>query len=156
MESELQLPAYTTVKATGDPSCVCDLLCSLQQHQTLNPRSEAGGRTRIVADTKRLSHNQNSEFPFLIKFQMLLMLLVPGPHVERVLLSLGLCEREQETDHGHTGSRNPRSSFQTPGSGHYSGTGGACRRLPSSGHGRSRVRSISLRGQGGGVSRAGL
>ena len=25
VESELQLPAYTTVTATQDPSCVCDL-----------------------------------------------------------------------------------------------------------------------------------
>ena len=39
-ELELQ-PAYTTVMAMWDPSCICDLHCSLQhglqQHQILKP-----------------------------------------------------------------------------------------------------------------------
>ena len=42
---ELQLPAYTTARATVDPSHVCDLHHSLQQRQVLNPLSEARDRT---------------------------------------------------------------------------------------------------------------
>ena len=41
VESELQLPAYTTATATWDPSHVCDLHHSSLQHQILNPLSEA-------------------------------------------------------------------------------------------------------------------
>ena len=36
VESELQLPVYTTATAMWDPSCACDLHHSLQQHQILN------------------------------------------------------------------------------------------------------------------------
>ena len=38
---ELQLLAYTTATARQDPSHVCDLYYSLQQHQILNPLNEA-------------------------------------------------------------------------------------------------------------------
>ena len=38
---ELQLPAYTTVTATQDPSCICDLLHSSWQRRILNPLREA-------------------------------------------------------------------------------------------------------------------
>ena len=41
VESELQLPAYTTASAKQDPSRVCDLHHSSQQCQILNPPSEA-------------------------------------------------------------------------------------------------------------------
>ena len=37
---ELQVPAYTTVMATPDTNCICDLYRSLQQHQILNPLSK--------------------------------------------------------------------------------------------------------------------
>ena len=40
-ELKLQLLAYTTVMATWDPSCVCDLHHSLWQHRILNPLSKA-------------------------------------------------------------------------------------------------------------------
>ena len=42
---ELQLPAYTTVTATPDPSRICDLHHSSQQRQILYPLSEARDRT---------------------------------------------------------------------------------------------------------------
>ena len=45
VERELQLLAYTTATATQDPSHVYDLHHSSQQHQILNPPSEARGRT---------------------------------------------------------------------------------------------------------------
>ena len=41
IELELQLPACATAIATQDPSQVCDLYHSSQQHQILNPLSEA-------------------------------------------------------------------------------------------------------------------
>jgi len=47
---ELQLPAYTT--ATPDPSCICDLHRSSQQHLIPDPRTEARDRTRILMDTR--------------------------------------------------------------------------------------------------------
>ena len=46
VESELQLPAYTTVTAMSDLSHVCDLHYSSQQCQILNPLSKAWDRTR--------------------------------------------------------------------------------------------------------------
>ena len=39
MDSKLQLQAYTTVWATPDPSCICDLCRSLRQCQILNSLS---------------------------------------------------------------------------------------------------------------------
>lgn len=40
-ESEVQLQAYSTATVILDPSCLCDLHCSLQQCQILNLLSEA-------------------------------------------------------------------------------------------------------------------
>ena len=45
VELELQLPAYATATAIQDPSCICDLHCSLQQCRILNPLSEARDQT---------------------------------------------------------------------------------------------------------------
>ena len=42
VESELQLPAYTTATATLDPSLVCNLHHSSRQHQILNPLVRPG------------------------------------------------------------------------------------------------------------------
>ena len=42
VQSELHLPIYTTATAMPDPSHNCDLHCSLQQCQILNPLSKAG------------------------------------------------------------------------------------------------------------------
>ena len=41
VELELQLLAYTTVIAMQDPSLICNLHHSSQQHQILNPLSKA-------------------------------------------------------------------------------------------------------------------
>ena len=51
VESELQLPAYTTARATPDLSRICDPCRSLCQRQILNPPSEAGDQTGILTDT---------------------------------------------------------------------------------------------------------
>ena len=50
IESELQLPAYTTATAMQDPIPACDLHHSSQQHWTFNPLSEARDGTRILMD----------------------------------------------------------------------------------------------------------
>ena len=51
VELELQLPAYTTATATPNLSHICDLGCSLQQCQILNPLSKARDGTHILEDT---------------------------------------------------------------------------------------------------------
>ena len=51
VESELQLPAYSTATATQDPSCLCDLYHSWQRHWIPNPLSEARDWTCIFMDT---------------------------------------------------------------------------------------------------------
>ena len=65
VESELQLPVYTTAMAMLDLSGFCYLQCSLWQCQVLNPLSEARNRTHIPMDTSwdlnPLSHSGNSQ-----------------------------------------------------------------------------------------------
>ena len=54
VESELQLPAYTTATATQDPSHVCDLHHSSWQRRIPDPPTKARDRTRILMDTSRI------------------------------------------------------------------------------------------------------
>ena len=60
---ELQVPAYTTAKATQDLSSICDLHHSWWQCWTLNPLSETRDQTCILRDASwvhnPLSHNGN-------------------------------------------------------------------------------------------------
>ena len=51
VKSELQLLAYTTATAMQDLSHICDLHHSSQQHQILNPLSEARDQTHILMDS---------------------------------------------------------------------------------------------------------
>ena len=51
VESELQLPSYTTAAAMRDPSHVYNLHHSSQQCRILNPLSEARDQTHILTDT---------------------------------------------------------------------------------------------------------
>ena len=51
---ELQLPAYATAIATQDPSHVCDLHHNSQQHQSINPLSDARDGTHILMDASRV------------------------------------------------------------------------------------------------------
>ena len=64
LESEQQLPPYTTATAMPDPSHACDRRCSLQQCRILNPLSEARDRTIsswiLCWVPNPLSHNWNS------------------------------------------------------------------------------------------------
>ena len=71
VESELQLPAYTT--ATGDPSRVCDLHHSSRQPRILNPLSEARDGTSILMDTGQAHYHWATtgtpEILIIIKFK---------------------------------------------------------------------------------------
>ena len=64
VELELQLQVYTTAMAARDPSRICDLHHSSQQHRILNPLSEARDRTHVLMDASwvlnPVSHNGNS------------------------------------------------------------------------------------------------
>ena len=51
VETEVQLPAYTTATAAWGPSRICDLHHSLGQHRILNPLSKARDGTCILRDT---------------------------------------------------------------------------------------------------------
>ena len=61
---ELQSLAYTPATAKWDPSLICYLHHSSQQHQILYPLSEARDRTHSLMDPNRvrqpLSHKRNS------------------------------------------------------------------------------------------------
>jgi len=54
VESELQLPAYTTTTATRDQSRICDLPHSSLQRQIINPLSKARDRTHITEPQREL------------------------------------------------------------------------------------------------------
>ena len=58
VEPELPLPAnaYTTATATPDPSCVCNLHQSSQQHQILNLLREARDQTHTFMDTSQIRY----------------------------------------------------------------------------------------------------
>ena len=53
VESELQLPAYTTATATLDVSCICNLRCRLWQCQILNILGKA--RDHMLMDSRLAS-----------------------------------------------------------------------------------------------------
>ena len=57
VESELQLPAYTTATATQNPSHNCGLHHSPRQHRILNPLSEARDRTFILMVPSRVRYH---------------------------------------------------------------------------------------------------
>ena len=57
VELELQLPTYTTARATQDPSHVCDLHHSSQQRWILNPLSGARDQTPNLMDTSQVHYH---------------------------------------------------------------------------------------------------
>ena len=65
VESELQLPAYTTATATQDLSRVCDLHHSSGQRQILNPLNKARDGIHVLVDISQvlnlLSYKGNSQ-----------------------------------------------------------------------------------------------
>ena len=81
VESELQLPAYTTVTSTEDPSRICDLHHSSQLWQLgiLNPLSEARGQTCVLLNTSCVHATEPkrellSSFSFLNSLYILIIL----------------------------------------------------------------------------------
>ena len=65
IKSELQLLAYALASAMPELSHIHDLCHSLQEHQILNPLSNARDQTCILLDTSQilnlLSHNGSSK-----------------------------------------------------------------------------------------------
>ena len=65
VESELQLPAYTTATVAQNQSRICDLHHSSKQCWNLNALSKARDQTLILVDTSKvltsLSHNGNNK-----------------------------------------------------------------------------------------------
>ena len=76
IKSEMQLQAYTTARAAGDPSHSFNLSCSLQQRQILNPLRETRDRTHILMGSSQilnlLSHSGNHTY--ILKFIYVLRL----------------------------------------------------------------------------------
>ena len=66
IKSEVELPAYTTAKATQDLSCICDIRHSSQQCRILNPLSEARDRTYVLMDARQIHfHRATTGSPLL-------------------------------------------------------------------------------------------
>ena len=57
VQSELQLPAYTTATAKWDLSHICDLHYRSQPCQILNPLSRARDWTQVLLDTSRVCYH---------------------------------------------------------------------------------------------------
>ena len=57
IKSEPQLLAYATATATQDPSQVCNLHHSSQQHRILIPLSKDRDQTRILMDTSQVHYH---------------------------------------------------------------------------------------------------
>ena len=57
VESELQLPAYTTATAMPDPSRTCDLHHNSQQCRIPDPLSKARDWTRVLMDTSQVGYH---------------------------------------------------------------------------------------------------
>ena len=55
IESEPQVPAYTTATATLDLSCICSLHHSSRQCWILNPLSETRDQTCVLMDSSQIS-----------------------------------------------------------------------------------------------------
>ena len=86
VKSDLQLPAYATAKAMPDLS-ICDLHCSSQQHQVLNPLNQAKDQISILV--KFLTSWATTGAPKLLHFEWIsneVLLYSTGNHIQ----SLGI------------------------------------------------------------------
>jgi len=82
IQSELQVPAYTTATATRDPTSLCDLHHSSWQRQILNPLSEARDRTKVLVNTSQICYcwaTMGTPLSFL--FGCPSVYGVPGPRI---------------------------------------------------------------------------
>ena len=69
-ELELQLLAYATAIATPDPSCICNLHQSSQQHCILNPLSEASDQTHnLMVPSQICFHGATTRMPIFLLFK---------------------------------------------------------------------------------------
>ena len=76
VQSELQLPAYTTATATQDPSLICNLHHSSQQCQIPDPLCEATDQACTLTDTSQIRfHRATAGTPELLIFKLFIFLL---------------------------------------------------------------------------------
>ena len=80
VESELQLPAYTTATPTPDLSCICDLHQSLWQCGILNLLSGARDQTCIPMDTMLGPEHTEPQWecPVFCSLKQTFLLVIPG------------------------------------------------------------------------------
>ena len=70
VKSELQQLTYTRATATPDPSHICDLQHSSQQHQILNLLSNARDQTHNLMVPSRIHfHGATTGIPLLLSFK---------------------------------------------------------------------------------------
>ena len=80
VESELQLPAYTTATAMPDLRCVCDLHHSSRHRWILNPLRRARDQTRILMDPSRVCyHWATTGRPLVHLFYLIMGFCCPCP-----------------------------------------------------------------------------
>ena len=82
VESELWQPAYATGTATPDPSHICCLQHSSEQHWILNPLSEAKDRTRVLMDTLDgfVTTEPQQELPVISFIYSRMCMLIPNSY----------------------------------------------------------------------------
>ena len=84
-ELELQLPAYATATAVPDPSRVCNLHHSSQQHQILNLLSKARDQTRnLMGPSNSLTTVPRQELLVLFVFIFYLFFVFLGLHLKHM------------------------------------------------------------------------
>ena len=88
VQSELQLPAYTTARATPDPSCTCDLHHSSQQRRILNPLSEARNQTRNLLAPSHIQFHWLQELQMSFSHLPVSLLTIYSKTLEQKLNSL--------------------------------------------------------------------
>jgi len=81
-ELQLQLLAYDTPTATPDPSHICNLHHSSQQHWILKPLSEASNQNWVLTDTSRVHYHWARMATPLSYKSYLCLSSVPKPHPE--------------------------------------------------------------------------
>ena len=96
--------AYTT--ATQDPSHICDLHHSSQQHQVLNPISKARDGTCYLMDPGRIHfHCAMTGTPTMYILKYITVLLIPNPR--RQFLFFFLLFRAAPTGYESSQARDP-------------------------------------------------
>ena len=115
VKSELQLPTYTTVTATLDVRCVCDLCHSLWQRQILNPLSEARHWICIYMQTSGVHYcwattgTPKPHFKIITIIIILKSLLFGGAGARCVCRQGSSCSHGSNLSHSSDNAKFPRA-----------------------------------------------